>query len=322
MRVLITGMSGFAGSHFADLLLEQTHWTLVGVSRSTEGQRISPRMFWWKLDLSDAEGITRLLKYERPDLIVHLAAQSNVPASWKDPWATYETNVRAQLNLFQGVIETKLAPRMLIVSSNEVYGRPASPDELPFREEHPLRPVNPYAVSKATQDLMALQYHLSHQLDVVVARPFNHIGPGQNVRFVAADFAQKIASIEAGLSEPVLHLGNMAAERDFTDVRDVARAYLALIQKADGGQVYNVCSGQPRSVQSLLDIMLSLSTAKIEQRTDPSKFRVADTPISFGDASRIRQATGWEPRIPFEQTVADILNYWREKVKAEVRDKR
>ena len=315
MRVLITGMSGFAGGHFADLLIEQTHWTLIGVSRSTEGRRISPRIFWWKLDLSDGAGIARLLKYERPDLIIHLAAQSNVPASWKDPWITYEINVRAQLNLFQGVIETKLTPRILIVSSNEVYGRPNSPDELPFREEHPLRPVNPYAVSKATQDLMALQYHLSHQLDVVVARPFNHIGPNQNMRFVAADFAHKIAMIEAGLEEPILHLGNMAAERDFSDVRDVARAYLALIQKADGGMVYNVCSGKPRSMQLLLDCMLGLTTAKIEQRTDPSKFRVADTPVSFGDPSRIRQATGWEPRVPFEQTVEDILNYWREQVR-------
>jgi len=315
MRVLITGMSGFAGSHLADLLLDQTHWTLIGISRTTEGQRASPRVFWWKLDLSDRDGLLRLLKFERPDLIVHLAAQSNVPISWQDPWATYETNVRAQLNLLQGVIDAKLSPRILISSSNEVYGRPVSPVDLPFREDHPLRPVNPYAVSKATQDLMALQYHLSHQLDVVIARPFNHIGPGQSERFVASAFAQTIAKIEAGLSEPVMLLGNMAAERDFTDVRDVARAYLALIQKADGGQPYNVCSGRPCPVQSLLDVMLSLSSAKIEQRIDPARLRVADIPVSFGDPARIRHATGWEARIPFEQTVADILNYWRERIR-------
>ena len=316
MRVLITGMSGFAGSHLTDLLLEKTHWTLLGVSRSTEGHRVNPRVFWWKLDLANADGVKRLLKYERPDLIVHLAAQSNVAASWKDSWLTYETNIRAQLNLFLGIIEAELHPRILIVSSNEVYGRPESPEALPFRESHPTRPSNPYAVSKATQELMAMQYHFSHHYDVVVARPFNHFGPRQSAGFVSADFARQVAEIEMGKREPVMHLGNMAAERDFTDVRDVAQAYLALIQKADGGRVYNVCSGKPRSVQTLLDTFLSMSRATIEQRTDPSKFRVADTPVSYGDASSIRQATGWEPRIPFEQTVADILNFWREKVRS------
>jgi GDP-4-dehydro-6-deoxy-D-mannose reductase len=318
MRVLITGMSGFAGRHLADLLLNETHWTLIGVSRDATGDRASGRVFWWQLDLRDADGVQRLLKYERPDLIVHLAAQSNVPTSWKNPWATYEDNIRAQLNLFEGVIAAKLSPRVLVVSSNEVYGRPTSPDDVPFHEQRPLRPSNPYAVSKAAQDLMALQYHLSHAYDVVVARPFNHIGPGQSAGFVAADFARQISEIEAGQREPVMRLGNMAAERDFTDVRDVARAYLALIQKADGGCAYNVCSGRPRSIQALLDAMLELSTVKIEQQTDPSKFRVADTPISFGDPSRIRQATGWEPRIPFEQTVADILADWRGRIPAQV----
>lgn len=313
MRVLITGMSGFAGRHLAELLLEQTHWTLFGISRTTEGQRTHPRMFWWKLDLCDADGIKRFLKYERPDLVVHLAAQANVAESWKNPWATYETNLRTQLNLFQGIIDAKLSPRILIVSSNEVYGRPATPAELPFREDSPVRPCNPYAVSKVSQEAMALQYHFSHQYDVVLARPFNHIGPGQNERFVASDFARQIAEIEAGKREPVMHLGNMAAERDFTDVRDVVRAYLALIQKADGGQVYNVCSGRPRSVQALLDVMLAKSSARIDVRTDPTKFRVADTPVSFGDSSRIRQTTGWEPRIDFDKTVEDILDDWRNK---------
>lgn len=314
MRVLITGMSGFAGRHLTDLLLKTTHWTLIGVSRTTQGDRPSPRVFWWKVDLRDADAIMRLLRYERPDIIIHLAAQSHVPTAWKQPWETFEANVRAQLNLFEGAIAAKLSPRFLIVSSNEVYGRPVSEHDLPFRETRPLQPTNPYAVSKATQELMALQYHISHGYDVVIARPFNHFGPGQDTRFVASDFARQIVEIELGKRDPVMHLGNMQAERDFTDVRDIVQAYLALIQYADGGHAYNVCSGKPRSIQSLLDTMLSLTTVRVEQRSDPARFRVADTPVSYGDPTRIREATGWTPRIPFEQTIADVLDYWREQL--------
>lgn len=314
MRVLITGMSGFAGRHLTDLLLKTTHWTLIGVSRTTQGDRPSPRVFWWKVDLRDADAVMRLLRYERPDIIIHLAAQSHVPTAWKQPWETFEANVRAQLNLFEGAIAAKLSPRFLIVSSNEVYGRPASEHDLPFRETQPLQPTNPYAVSKAAQELMALQYHISHGYDVVIARPFNHFGPGQDTRFVASDFARQIVEIELGRREPVMHLGNMQAERDFTDVRDIVQAYLALIQYADGGRAYNVCSGKPRSIQSLLDTMLGMTNARVEQRSDPTRFRVADTPVSYGDPTRIREATGWEPRIPFEQTIADVLDYWREQL--------
>jgi GDP-4-dehydro-6-deoxy-D-mannose reductase len=316
MRVLITGMSGFAGRHLTELLLAETHWTLIGVSRNASGDRVSPRQFWWQLDMRDADAVRRMLRYERPDLIVHLAAQASVAASWKAPWDTFENNVRAQMALFEGVIANKLSPRMLIVSSNEIYGRAEAADDLPFTEGRAPRPNNPYAVSKCTQELMALQYHLSHNYDVVVARPFNHIGRGQSGSFVAADFARQIAEIEAGQREPVMNLGNMAAARDFTDVRDIVRGYLALIQRADGGQAYNVCSGQARTIQSLLDIMLSMTRTTVEQRSDPSKFRVADTPVSYGDASRIHQATGWAPRIPFEQTIQDLLNYWREQVRS------
>ncbi len=319
MRVLITGMSGFAGSHLHHLLLKETHWTLIGVSRDASGERADPRTFWWRMDLRDADGVQRLLRYERPDLIIHLAAQAHVPTAWRAPWETYESNIRSQLNLFEAIIANKLSPRVLVVSSNEVYGAPRDARELPFRETHPLRPSNPYAVSKAAQELMALQYHRSHGIDVVVARPFNHIGPGQADRFVAADFARQIAEIEAGLREPVMALGNLAAQRDFTDVRDVARAYLAMLRLADPGSVMNVCSGQPRSIQALLDALLSMTSARIEIRTDPSKFRPADTPISYGDATQLRQATGWHPAIPFEQSLRDILNEWRARVSEQKR---
>lgn len=316
MRVLITGMDGFAGSYLAELLLRETHWNLIGVSRSTEGERASNRVQWWRLDLRDPDGIRRLMKYERPDLIIHLAAQSHVPTAWKDPWATFENNVRGQINLLEGILINRLTPRILIVTSNEVYGAPALSSDLPFTEASPLRPNNPYGVSKAAQDLAALQYHLSHRLDLVVARPFNHIGPRQREHFVVSDFARQIALIEAGKQEPVMRLGNMSAQRDFTDVRDVARAYLALIKFADGGRAYNVCSGIPRSIQSILDLMFSMTSARITVETDPAKFRPVDTPISYGDPGRLREATNWAPAIPFEQTIADVLNDWRARVAA------
>ncbi|MGQ9904521.1 MAG: GDP-mannose 4,6-dehydratase [Anaerolineae bacterium] len=316
MRVLITGMDGFAGRYLAELLLRETHWHLIGISRSTDGERASNRVQWWRLDLRDPDGVRRLMKYERPDLVIHLAAQSHVPTAWKDPWATIENNLRGQINLLEGILINRLTPRVLIVTSNEVYGAPALSSDLPFTEASPLRPNNPYGVSKAAQDLSALQYHMSHKLDIVVARPFNHIGPGQREHFVASDFARQIALIEAGKQEPVMRLGNMAAQRDFTDVRDVVRAYLALIKFADGGRAYNVCSGTPRSIQSVLDALFAMTPARITVETDPAKFRPLDTPVSYGDPSRLREATGWAPAIPFEQTIADILNSWRARVAA------
>ncbi len=316
MRVLITGMDGFAGSYLAELLLRETHWDLIGVSRSTEGERVSNRVQWWRLDLRDPDGIRRLMKYERPDIVIHLAAQSHVPTAWKDPWATFENNVRAQVNLLEGILINRLTPRVLIVTSNEVYGAPALSSDLPFTETSPLRPNNPYGVSKAAQDLSALQYHLSHKLDLLIARPFNHVGPRQRAHFVVSDFARQIALIEAGKQEPVMRLGNMVAQRDFTDVRDVARAYLLLIKFADSGRAYNVCSGTPRSIQSILELMFSMTTARISVETDPAKFRPVDTPISYGDPARLREATGWAPAIPFEQTIADVLNDWRARVAA------
>ena len=315
MRVLITGMNGFAGSHLADLLIAQTHWMLIGASRNATGDRTSPRMSWWNFDLRDADAVKRLIKLERPDLVIHLAAQPYVPAAWDDPWATFEMNVRPQQNLFDALLAQRLTPRILIASSNEVYGPPADADDLPFRETHPTWPVNPYGVSKVAQEAMALQYRRSHGLDVVVARAFNHIGPRQAMSSVANQFAQQIAEIEAGLREPVLRVGNMSAQRDFTDVRDVARAYFALIKLGEPGEIYNICSGHPRSVQALLDALLSQAKTAISIEPDPAKMRPADTPISYGSNAKLSAATGWAPQISFEQTVADLLDDWRERVK-------
>lgn len=307
MQILITGMHGFAGRALADLLLRETDWRIAGVSRLPQPAPPDARLTWIKLDLTDRDGVLRMMGELRPDAIVHMAAQTHVPTSWEAPWETFEQNVRPQLNLFQAILAERIKPRILVVTSNEVYGAPQS-HELPFRESQPFRPNNPYAVSKAAQDLMARQYHISHSLDVCVARPFNHIGPGQATRFVIPGFAQQLVEIEAGLREPVMLLGNMAAQRDFTDVRDVARAYLLMLKSAKAGCAYNVCSGQPRSIQMVLDTMLSIAGLQVEQVSDPSKFRPIDTPVSFGDHALLTEAVGWQPEIPFETTLADVLD--------------
>ncbi len=304
MHVLITGMAGFAGRHMAEHLLQHTAATLVGITRSSE--KPQARVHWHQADMVDAAVIADVVASEKPDAIVHMAAQSNVAVSWKDPWHTYEQNIHGQLNLIQAVLAAGIHPRILIISSNEVYGAPM-PEDLPIRESKLLQPNNPYAASKAAQDLMARQYFLSHKLDVIVARPFNHFGPGQQPGFVIPSFAQRIAEIEAGLREPELRLGNMQAQRDFTDVRDVVAAYALLLEKGRAGEIYNVCSGVPRSIQFVLDTLVAMTGVVLRQISDPALFRPFDTPVSFGDATRLREATGWAPRILFESTLADIL---------------
>jgi GDP-4-dehydro-6-deoxy-D-mannose reductase len=306
MRILITGASGFAGLYLVESLLHSTDWNIIGVSR-TPAALMDPRLSWRAVDLLDKAALSACIAAERPDKIVHLAAQSNVPVAWNDPWATYEVNIRGQLHLFQSVIDAGLTPRIVVASSQEVYGAP-QPDALPLREDSELRPNNPYAVSKVAQDVMAAQYRISHQLPVVVARAFNHIGPRQSTRFVLPDFARRMAEIELGRAEPEMKLGNMAAARDFTDVRDVARAYIALLDDAVAPGVYNLCSGVARSIQSIFDQMLSITGLSVKQVTDPARFRKFDTPVSYGDNTRLRNATGWQPEIPFETTLRDVID--------------
>ena len=316
MRVLITGMSGFAGHALCKFLLRETHWTIIGASSSATGDRADARVQWWQVDFRNPDSVNRLIDSERPELIFHLAAQSNVPQSWLSPWDTYETNVRGTLNILEAILASKITPRVLIVSSNEVYGAPTPPVELPFTERHPLRPNNPYGVSKLAAEKLAMQYHYSHGLDILVMRPFNHVGPGQNASFVVSGFAKQIAEIEIGLREPDIGLGNMAASRDFTDVRDVVRAYFLAARHAEGGRVYNVCSGVARTIQSVLDQLLSMSSVRISTHVDPSRFRVVDTPISYGDHACLSHDTGWEQQILFEDTISDVLDDWRQRLKA------
>ncbi|HVO70111.1 MAG TPA: GDP-mannose 4,6-dehydratase, partial [Aggregatilineaceae bacterium] len=206
-----------------------------------------------------------------------------------------------------------LESRLLIVGSAEVYGAAGATRD-PLDENHPFAPTSPYSVSKVAQDMLGLEYFLAHRMPIIRARPFNHIGPGQGSGFVTADFASQIAAIEAGQREPVMFVGNLAAERDFTDVRDVVRAYDLMLDLGEPGEVYHVCSGKGYSIQYLLDTLLSYSTARIQVRQDLALMRPVDVPRRVGDASRLRQCTGWEPQIPFEQSLLDILNDWRQRI--------
>jgi GDP-4-dehydro-6-deoxy-D-mannose reductase len=257
----------------------------------------------------------------KPDYIFHLAAQSFVPSSFVDPWDTLENNIRSELNLLEAVRQSGREVWFLIVGSNEEYGAP-EPDELPQTELNPLRPNNPYAVSKVGQDFLGLQYHLAYGIAVVRVRPFNHTGPGQSPRFVVPAFASQIAHIEVGLQEPVMRVGNLATSRDFVDVRDIVRAYHLAVTEGEPGEVYNLASGQPQSIQSILETLLGYSETDIRVERDPEQYRPVDVPVVYGSAEKFYRRTGWVPRIPFEQTLQDTLVYWREQAHSKLQDKR
>ena len=314
MKALITGISGFVGSYLAEYLLEQPGWQVAGTVFGPYANiaDLCGKLELYPAELSRLDVMTFVLEQCRPDVIFHLAAQPLVQVSRQDPWGTLETNIRVQLNVLEGVAQIKPDCRVLVVGSAEEYGL-VEADELPIDEDTPFRPLSPYATSKIVQDLLGLQYYLTHHLYVVRVRPFNHIGPRQRAGFVTPDLARQIAAVELGLQPPVIEVGNLAARRDFSDVRDVIRAYVLAITQGEAGQVYNVGSGRSRSIQEVLDALLALSRVPIQVRQDPQRMRPSDVPILVGDNSKFRKETGWEPEIPFEQTLKDLLSYWRGK---------
>ena len=249
----------------------------------------------------------------RPQRIFHLAAQSYVPASWTAPSETLENNIISQTNLFEAMRSLDLDARIQVAGSSEEYGL-VHPDEVPIKESNPLRPLSPYAVSKVAQDLLAYQYFRSYGLEVVRTRGFNHTGPRRGEVFVTSNFAKQIASIEAGLREPIIQVGNLSAQRDFTDVRDTVRAYWLALEKGKSGEVYNLASGKAVTIRELLDMLLALSEVEVEVTVDPDRLRPSDVEILLGDYSKFHADTGWEPRIPLSQTVEDLLNYWRQRL--------
>jgi GDP-4-dehydro-6-deoxy-D-mannose reductase len=255
----------------------------------------------------------RIISEVPPDKIFHLAAQSFVPTSWHAPAETLTTNIIGELNIFESVRRAGINPRIQIAGSSEEYGL-VYENELPIKEANPLRPLSPYGVSKVGQDLLAYQYYMSYKLNVVRTRGFNHTGPRRGAVFVCSDFARQIARIEKGLQPPLIRVGNLEARRDFTDVRDMVRAYWLSLEKCRPGEVYNICSGRSYKISKVLDMLLGMAEKKIEVKADEKKFRPSDVSVLLGDSSRFRKETGWEPEISFEKTLKDILNYWRERV--------
>lgn len=310
MRVLITGANGFVGQHLtAHLTRTQPDAALYSAVLQASGTDSGTREF--ALDLRDLAAVQALIAEVQPDQVYHLAGQAFVPRSFEDPWETLETNIRAQLNLFTACLAQNLKPRFLITASAEIYGEAKT---MPLNEDAPLLPSSPYSVSKAAQDLLGLQYFLSHELPVLRVRAFNHLGPGQSDRFVAPAFAMQIARIEAGQQEGVLLVGDLSAQRDFTDVRDIVRAYALLMQRGEAGAAYNVGSGVARSIQSVLETLLSFSVSDITVQVDQARLRPSRIPILQSDIFRLTAATGWLPMIPFEQTLRDVLEDCRQRV--------
>jgi len=316
MRVLITGITGFAGSHLADYCLSRGDVELYGIlrwrSRTENIEHIRDKVHLIECDLRDATSTRDVIEEIKPEYIFHLAAQSFVPTSWKAPAESLVTNVIGELNIFEAVRKIKLDCRIQLACSSEEYGM-VYEHELPIKEENPLRPLSPYGVSKVGQDLLGYQYYMSYKMDIVRTRGFNHTGPRRAPVFVCSDFAKQIADIEKGRREPVIYVGNLDAKRDFTDVRDMVRAYFLALEKGKSGQVYNICSEKSWSIREVLDMLLSMTDAKITVKRDESRMRPSDVPVLQGDCSRFRADTGWEPTIPFEQTLRDILDFWRER---------
>jgi len=318
MRVLITGITGFAGSHLAEYILAKhpdvpvfgfVRWR----SRMDNIVHIQDKVELHEADIKDVISLKKALADIRPDRIFHLAAQSFVPASWRLPAETFAINAIGQINLFEALLSLKLNPKIHIAGSSEEYGH-VNPDEVPMKETNPLRPLSPYAVSKVAQDLLAYQYFKSYGMKTVRTRGFNHTGPRRGDVFVTSNFAKQIAEIEKRKKEPVIHVGNLEAKRDFTDVRDIVRAYWLAAEKGEDGEVYNVGTGKAMAMKEMLDILLSLSKAKVKIKMDPERLRPSDVPILQSDCSKFVRLTGWKPQIPLEQTFKDLLNYWRERV--------
>lgn len=309
MKALIIGAAGFVGGYLTDHLQKECGWS-VCVTKMPQETISTSGVEIFDLDILNKDAIETLFTQTMPDYIFHLAAQSSVALSWKRPELTVDVNIKGCVNVLEAARTLENKPRILLIGSGEEYG-PSLPEENPVTEHQPLRPGNIYAATKACQGMLGSIYAKAYQMDVIMVRAFNHIGPKQAPLFVVSDFCKQVAEIEKGLKEPVIQVGNLSAKRDFTDVRDIVRAYSLLVQKGVSGETYNIGSGKAIAIQDLLDEILKLSTKEIRVEIDPSKLRPVDVPIVEADISKLVSETGWIRRHELKDTLKDVLEYWR-----------
>jgi len=315
-KALITGIAGFVGSYMAELLLAEGY-EVYGLCRPRSKmdhiESIKSKIQLEDADLLDSHSLYTTINKIKPEYIFHLAAQSFVPTSWGSPAVTLEVNIVGSANVFEAVRQVGIDPVIQIACSSEEYGM-VHADEVPIKETNPLRPLSPYAVSKLAMDYLGYQYFESYKMRIIRTRGFNHTGPRRGDTFAESTFAKQIALIEKGKQEPVIYVGNLDAARDYTDVRDMVRAYLLAVHKCDPGDVYNISTGTSIKIADVLKLMLSMSKVQVEIKEDPKRMRPSDVPILIGDNTKFVAKTGWKPEIPFTKTAEDLLNYWRERV--------
>lgn len=308
-RALIVGAAGFVGKYLADELNAAGGWSVCVTKMPQEALSIAS-VTAYDLNILDRVAVDTLLAELRPEVIFHLAAQSSVAVSWKNPGLTVDVNIKGTLNLLDAVRDCGFSPRVLLIGSSEEYGA-VVPEEIPVKETTLPRPGNIYAVTKNTQNQLGRLYAQAYGLDILSTRSFNHIGPNQTPLFVVADFCRQVVEIEKGRHEPVLQVGNLSAKRDFTDVRDVVRAYRLLALTGEKGETYNVGQGKAVEINVILQMILSLSKETIQVEIGPAKLRPVDVPIIEADISKLQKATGWKPEISLGQTLEETLTYWR-----------
>ncbi len=318
MRVLITGVTGFVGSHMAEYCLgmdAEVYGTRRWRSPMDNITGIVDDLHLVECELIDESSVYSAVSRSEPEYIFHLAAQSYVPSSFVAPRDTLETNIIGTLNLLESVRRTEIDPVIHICSSSEVYGQ-VEPEEVPITEDNPLRPQSPYAVSKVGEDLLSYQYFRSYGMKTIRTRAFTHTGPRRGSVFVASAFAKQIAEVEAGIIRPVVRVGNLESVRTWLDVRDIVRAYWLCVEKCPAGEAYNIGGNTTRTIGEMLEFLLAQSPREgdIQVEQDPELMRPSDVTLQIPSVEKFREATGWEPQIPFEETMRDLLDYWRGEV--------
>ncbi|MCI0413184.1 GDP-mannose 4,6-dehydratase [bacterium] len=316
-RVLLSGIAGFAGSHLADKLLLDSTISVVGIHHPAHAlQHVieNPRFVIHYLDILNPDDLGHLIQEVSPDVIYHLAGMAHVHESWTNRRATIETNFLGTFHLLESCRNLAKFPKVLLIGSGECYGIVPQAEQ-PISEERPMVPASPYAVSKIAQEILGVQYAKAEKFPVYISRPFNHTGPRQKETFVCSAFAMQIAMAELGMSEPEIKVGNLTARRDFSDVRDVVAGYISIVKDGRPGEPYNICSGTAVSIQQILDILLSHASRKFRVVVDQERFRPVDMPILLGNAEKLKTETHWQPKYLINQTLLDLLNYWRKKLK-------